>query len=91
MSTNPQHKAPALVDPETAEELGISTAEAAELISTGELRLVDHAGKSYLLGSDVERILRERDPAYLAKLAAGEVDDDDPDSPTNLVGNLPRL
>jgi len=83
-----------------AEALRIDAAEVDELLKTGDLRKVWHrAGndseaelKAFVMGSDVTRLQRESSPAYLARLVAGEVDDeDDDDSPRKLAAEVQRF
>lgn len=84
-----------------AETLGIDEAEVAELLESGELRKVWHrAGndsaaelEAFVMGADVKRLQQESSPAYLAKVASGEVieDDDEGDNPRNLAESIPRF
>jgi len=91
-----------LVTTEAAgETLGIDEAEVDELIESGDLRKIWHrAGNSsdspldsFVMGADVQRLKQESSPAYLAKLVAGEIleDDDDGDNAHTLAAKLPRL
>lgn len=83
-----------------AETLGIDEAEVDELLKTGELRKVWHrAGNSsdapldsFVLGSDVKRLALQADPRHMAKVAAGEIaEDDDHESPKTLAASVPRF
>ena len=61
-----------------------------ELVSEGTVRRVTHAGETYVLGADVARALKDKDPKYLARLvgrAGGAVSAD----PDNLAADIPRL
>jgi hypothetical protein len=86
---------------QVAETLGVDEAEVAELLESGELRRVwNRAGndsdaelKAYVLGSDVHRLKQQTDPRYMAKLAAGEVQEPDEsgDTPRSLAESVPRF
>ena len=85
---------------DAAEQLGVDEAEVDELLKNGELRKVWHrAGndseaelEAFVMGADVKRLKRESSPTYLAKVAAGEViEDDDEGNPRSLAESVPRL
>ena len=89
-----------LLNLETAgETLGLDEAEVAELLKTGDLRKVWHrAGndseaelEAFVMAVDVTRLKRQSSPAYLAKVVAGEIIEDDDDSPRKLAAKVSRL
>jgi len=76
---------------DAAEVLHMDEAELDAAILAGDLRRVTHGGESFVLGVDVDRALKDKDPRHLAALAYGEADPDDPDDPKTLAAKLPRL
>jgi len=85
-------KADALTTAEDAAEvLHMDEAELDAAISEGTLRRVKHGDDVFILGADVQRLKRESDPKYLARLVLDGVDPDDPESPKNLAADIPRL
>ena len=85
-------KSDALTTPEDAAEvLHMDEAELDAAISEGTLRRVKHGDDVFILGADVDNALKDADPKYLARLVLDGVDPDDPESPTNLAADIPRL
>lgn len=85
-------KSDALTTPEDAREvLGLDEAEMNAAILAGDLRRVTHGGETFVLGADVDKALRDKDPRHLAALVRDGADPDDPESPKNLAADLPRL
>lgn len=83
-------KAPALASEDEAREiLGADAFE--EALANGSVRRVEHSGGLYVLGSDVDRVAREHDPAHLARVVRCEVDEDDDDGPRALAERQRRL
>ena len=76
---------------DAAEVLHMDEAELDAAISEGTLRRVKHGDDVFILGADVQRLKRESDPKYLARLVLDGVDPDDPESPKNLAADIPRL
>jgi len=86
-------KSDALTTPEAAREvLGMDEAEMNAAILAGDVRRVTHGGETWILGADIDRALKDSDPKHLAATAYyGESDPDDPESPSNLAAEVPRL
>lgn len=76
---------------DAAELLGMEEAEMNAAFLAGDLRRVSHGGATYVLGADVDRALKDKDPRHLARLVLDGADSDDPESPKNLAADLPRL
>jgi len=76
---------------DAAEVLGMDEAELDAAVLAGDLRRVTHGGASYVLGADIDRALKDKDPKHLARLVLDGADPDDPESPRNLAADLPRL
>ena len=78
---------------DAAEVLHMDEAELDAAISEGTLRRVNHGDDVFILGADVDRLKRESDPKYLAKLVAGlvQAEDEDGDTPRSLAADVQRL
>ena len=76
---------------DAAEVLHLDDAELDAAIEDGTLRRVQHAGETYVLGADVDRALKDKDPRSLAALVLDGADPDDPESPKNLAAQMQRL
>lgn len=76
---------------DAAEALGMEEAEMNAAFLAGDLRRVTHDGASFVLGADIDKALRDKDPRHLARLVLDGADPDDPESPKNLAADLPRL
>ncbi len=84
-------KAPALAsEDEARDRLGAKAFD--EAVMDGSLRRVrDAAGDYFYVGADVDKAARLQDPAFLARVARGEVDEDGDDGPGALARSMPRL
>lgn len=83
-------RAPSLATADEARDL-LGADAFAEAVQDGSVRRVQHDGATCYVGADVDRVKRASDPAHLAQLINGEVDEDETDGPRALARNVPRL